>query len=303
MSPLLAEAEGPPCGSIPQPLRSLFAEAAVKYPNNTAVASLYQQPVHGLHCLLAADTGTLIWTYGQLEKAADLLAISLYDQGIRKGMRIAAFLFNSAEWALLFWSSLKLGAIFVPLDARSVSRQEEAQHYLKVVDPAVLVVADNSAAAILQRQNALDVPESVLRMVASPDGPFHQGWIPLHSRVEEAVMSKTRLEEIYEPQNDDMQDIVMTIFTSGTSGLPKACPHTNMTLWMSYQGVSSVRIFGPDDRVVQHLPPSHSYACLDMLQSWVDGAAVVYASQSFDAKATLDAVESMHCTYISGEFD
>lgn len=108
----------------------------------------------------------LIWTYQQLDEASNLLARVLRTRGIGKGMRIAAFLFNSAEWALLFWSSLKLGAVFVSLDARSVARQEEVQHYLKVIVPAVLVVGDDSAAATMQRNNALDLPDSVLQAPA-----------------------------------------------------------------------------------------------------------------------------------------
>lgn len=302
LQPQLAEGEGPPCIGNPQPLRSLFANAARKHPNNTAVASLYQQQ----QCMPALPnesrtvTENLVWTYKQLDETSDLLATAFYNRGIRKGMRIAAFLFNSAEWALLFWSSLKLGAVFVPLDARSLSRQEEVQHYLKVVVPAVLVVGDESAEN-LQRNIALDVPDTVLQVVATSERSVVDGWTSLHDILIEAHKLKDRAGQVQEAQIDTMKDVVLIIFTSGTSGLPKACPHTNMTLWTNYQAISLLRPFGPDDSVVQHLPPSHIGSCLDMVHFWSEGAAVVYPAKTFDAKATLEAIEKLQCTHMSGE--
>lgn len=303
IQPQPAEAEGPPCTGTPQPLRTLFAEAARKNLNGTAVVSLYQQPMPALCWSSKNDNESLVWTFEQLNKAADLQAAAFHARGIRKGMRIAAFLFNSAEWALLFWSSLKLGTVFVPLDARSVSRQEEVQHYLNVAKPAVLVVGDDTAAEILQRNNALDLADSVLKVVASSDRPVKDGWVALQDIFLDSHNLETGVEAIGEARSDFMSDPVLIVFTSGTSGLPKACPHTNMTLWTSYQAASALRPLGPDDSIVQHLPPSHSFACLDMMQCWCDGATIVYPGKSFDAKATLDAIEIMQCTCMSGQWN
>ena len=300
LQPQLAETVGPPCTGAPQPLRSLFTNAARKHPTNTAVASLYQQCMPALPNESRTVTESLVWTYKQLDETSDLLAAAFHERGIRKEMRIAAFLFNSAELALLFWTSLKLGAIFVPLDARSVSRQEEVQHYIKVVEPAVLVVGDESEAAILQQNNALDLPDSVLQLLANSERPVPDGWTCLHDILIEARLMGS-VGQIEEVQNDTMKDVILIVFTSGTSGLPKACPHTNMTLWTSYQAASLLRPFGPNDIVAQHLPSSHIFACLDVVQFWSEGAAVVYPAKAFDAKATLEAIENLQCTYMSGE--
>lgn len=88
LQPQLAEAVGPPCVGTPQPLRSLFANAARKHPNNTAVASLYQQCMPALPNESRTVTENLVWTYKQLDETSDLLAAAFHDRGIRKGMRI-----------------------------------------------------------------------------------------------------------------------------------------------------------------------------------------------------------------------
>ena len=181
-----------------------------------------------------------------------------------------------------------------------MSRQEEVRHYLNVVKPALLVAENESAAETVQHNNALNLPDSMLKIVASSDRPAQNGWTSLHDILTETPQ-QTTLREIEDDRTSVVMDeVILIIFASGTSGLPKACPHTNMTLWTSYQAASWLRPFGPNDRVVQHLPSSHSFTCLDMIQCWSDGVAVVYPAKTFDAKATLDAIEILQCTYMSG---
>ena len=207
----LAEAQGPTCIGAPRTVSSLFADAVLKYPNNTAVASLYQHPVPALTSSTESVKENLVWTYRQLDEAADLLATAFYTGGIRKGMQIAAFLSNTAEWALLFWTSIRLGTIFVPLDARSVPRSEEVQHYLKVVRPAVLVLGDDTAVETLQRNNASDLTGPLLKVVASSDGPVQDGWVSHHDMLSDGLKLERRIEQ---GQMDTLNNVVLIIFTS-----------------------------------------------------------------------------------------
>lgn len=142
---------------------------------------------------------------------------------------------------------------------------------------------------------------SRLQLVVSSEMPILDGWASLHDMLVEAGLKEEKGVPIEQMQLDTMEDVVLIVFTSGTSGLPKACPHTNKTLWATYHAVWSLRPFWPSDVIAQHLPPSHVFACLDMVQCWSDGATVVYTSQTFDAKATLEAIEKSQCTYMSGE--
>ena len=74
-----------------------------------------------------------------------------------------------------------------------------------------------------------------------------------------------------------------------------------MTLWTACQAFPPLRTFGPSDSLVQHLPPSHMFACYDMVLCWSDGATVVYPARFFDVEATLGALESSQRTCMSGE--
>lgn len=299
-APELAEAQGAPLEGHPLPMRSLLAEAVQKQPGSQAVVSLYQRSQSVLGIESKTKQTFLIWTYDQLNREADQLAASLWQRGISQGARVAVFLFNGAEWALLFWACVKLGATFVPLDPRSISRVEEVRHYLQIVKPVVLVVGDELAAEAMQRNNATEIDSISLKLVADVQEKSANGWTSLKDIFLAPDHLHPGLAAIKEIQIDMDQDVFI-VFTSGTSSLPKACPHNNTNLWVAWAATASYLPANSSDLLIQHLPPSHIFACVDMIRHWIVGAAVVYASRSFDAGATLNAIENLQCTHMAGE--
>ena len=297
-----AEAEGPPLLGQPQTLRSILTNTATRNPTNHAVVSCYQSPqvLPVLNKPPQGDLGKLQWTYKQLIEGADRLATSLYSRGIRKNMRVVVFLYNSAEWALLFWACAKLGATFVPLDARGVSRVEAVLYFLKVTKPAVIVVNDSSAAATLQQSHEALLRDIPLKLTVKFDGAIPPGWACL-AHVIHFEYSTTDSSGIDSIEIDVQEDTALILFTSGTSGLPKACPFSGKTIYASLMAADVIRPLGPTDSLVQHLPCSHVFSYWDMLSCWRAGATVIFPSRTFDPKATLDAIESERCTHISGK--
>ena len=297
----LAEAAGPPLTGSPQALRLSLDQATERHARNIAVVSLYQSPLPEPSTSFESAQKHLTWTYEQLDQGAGRIAASLSQKGVGKGMRVAVLISNSAEWALLFWATVKLSATFVPLDPRAVSRAAEIHHYLQVVRPAVLVVANGAAADLLQRNNASDLEDIAIKLTANPH-VLVQSFAPLASLLQEPVPGDTLRNAISEAHlyhQDD--DVVLIVFTSGTSSFPKACPHTNRTIWAVLAAGRSLSPTDASDRLVQHLPPSHVFAVFAMIHCWCAGATVAYPSEAFDATATLDAIEEVQCTQMPGK--
>ena len=183
----LAEAAGPPLTGSPQALRLSLDQATERHARNIAVVSLYQSPLPELSTSFEPAQKHLTWTYEQLDQGAGRIAASLSQKGVGKGMRVAVLISNSAEWALLFWATVKLSATFVP---RAVSRAAEIHHYLQVVRPAVLVVANGAAADLLQRNNASDLEDIAIKLTANPH-VLVQSFAPLASLLQEPVPGDT----------------------------------------------------------------------------------------------------------------
>ena len=298
---MLAEAQGLPLEGHPLPIRNMLAEAAQKCPRSKAIISLYQRPQFVLDTGSNANQTSLVWTYDQLNNEADRLAASLLQRGILQGDRVAVFLYNSVEWALLFWACVKMGATFVPLDPRSVSRVEEVRHYLHIVKPVVLVVGDDMTAAAIQRDNASEVHSISTKIIVESSRKPADGWSSMKDILLAPDQLHSGLAAMNEIYTDLDKDIVIIIFTSGTSSLPKACPHNNTNLWATWAATVSSRPINSSDLLIQHLSPSHIFSIREMMTHWIAGAAVVYASQHFDAGASLNAIEKLQCTHMPGK--
>src|SRR5216684_2763850 len=57
-------------------------------------------------------------TYGAFHARSNQLARALQRLGVRRGDRVAALANNRAEYPLIYFAVIKLGAIVVPINAR-----------------------------------------------------------------------------------------------------------------------------------------------------------------------------------------
>ena len=295
----IAESVGEPLTHPPESIRDIFNKTAKTNAGNVAIASLYQSPSSQLIDTLDTSKEYVEWTYGELNDKSEQLASSLSAKGVRRGERVAAFIFNSAELALLFWASVKLGAILVPLDPRTTPRKELVHHYLKVIQPTVIVVVDGTVAQVLEQSNSSDLEPISLRITLESQIRVDSAWYSLPALVNKyQVNGDTAALELR--GGHGFEDVVLIVFTSGTYGLPKACPQTNKSLWVAAQAGDSFRLLDPSHRLAQHMPPSHITGFCDMIHFWMSGATVVFPSPAFDAKATIEAIERLRCTHMFG---
>ena len=107
----LAEESGPELKRQLVTLQTLLTESAKQYPDKIALICPHQ-PADYLGQQSVSETSEdsppyLRWTYSQLFDAATTFAARLHSHGIRRGMRIAAFLRNGAQWAIGLWAAAR----------------------------------------------------------------------------------------------------------------------------------------------------------------------------------------------------
>ncbi|KAI4156334.1 MAG: hypothetical protein L6R39_001119, partial [Caloplaca ligustica] len=252
--------------------------------------------------------GEVIWTYAELHAKAESLAARLYLSGVRKSHTIVAFLDNRAEWALMLWVSIRLNAIFVPVNPRITQSITELSHVLRVTKPKVLVVLDKDDARRLERAAADSAVADPIQVVLSrrindltttwnflgtlmdhtsstaPDqGPDH------HTHNEFSTVP---------PSSNDLDQDMCVIFTSGTTSLPKASVSSYRNLLAAAIACKSFRHLNDTSVLLQHIPVFHSWSIGTSLAFWISGATVVYPSKSFDPRATLSAIEHTYASHM-----
>lgn len=264
-------------------LITTFDEVANRQPNDTAVVSLHQKDHLGV--------GALRWTYAQLRDGSIRLAHRLAAAGMRKDSRIAAFLYNEIEWALLFLASARLGCHFVPLDPRTLATPSDAVYLLRKVWAEAIFASNSAMASSVEK--ILDtelMPQIRLKSIVAPATAGHQpedmprGWRSLSAIMADPDPAGVVLHQL------KRDDTILMLATSGTTSRPKICPHTSATIVTPALGLADHLSLNRETSICQHLPSFHIFNVAMNLAFWVVGGTVVIPSPEFNPAATFEGL-------------
>ena len=204
-------------------------------------------------------------SYGELAGRIDSAAARLaHEWGIRSGDRIAWLGANDAAQIVLLFALARLGAVLLPLNFRLAAPEWDEQ--LKHCTPR-LVVHDPAWA-----QGA--------RELAARHG------IP--SRLAAELAAAGTLPAAPEQAHPDAPALL--VFTSGTTGRPKAAVHSQANLLANMRIASQAQHITRQDRILTVLPLFHvGGLCIQTLPALSCGAHVILHSR-FSPDATLDAI-------------
>ncbi len=264
------------------------------------------------HDALIVPRQDIRWTYGELKARVDALAAAFISIGLEPGERIGIWAPNCAEWTLTQFASAKAGLILVNINP--AYRLSELEFALNKVGCRALVTA-----AQFKSSNYLDMLNTLAPELAkSEPGRLHAQRLPRlrwvirlgkeatlgclnFDQIVERVKTehRVRIESLsHELQPDDPINIQ---FTSGTTGLPKGATLTHFNILNNGYFVSRALRLSERDRMCIPVPLYHCFGMvMGNLGCITHGAAMVYPSEAFDAKQTLQTVAQEKCTVLYG---
>lgn len=178
-------------------LYEAFTDVARSRPNQTA-----------LIC------GDLNLTYGQLLENVHGLTIGLQARGLKKGDHVVCMLPPGSDYALLFFAVAQMGAVFIPLNPQI--RSMGITDVLQDANPQILISARKLSSQVFA---GITRPPQVLYANADVD--------------RNTDISTLIAESSSGPLPDcDVSpgDLAVLLYTSGTTGKPKATMHTHSSL-------------------------------------------------------------------------
>ena len=230
------------------------------------------------------------WTYAEFAHDVAAIAEGLRRRGIGAGDMVLIHLENCPEYVLAWFACARIGAVAVCTNTRSsldeltyfgshsgasvvVTQPSLAQLVIDAIpDAKAVFVTDHNAG---EPASAVDRPRHTDRFAALLDnepGPAHGG---------------------------GSLDPALVLYTSGTTGRPKAVTWTHAnTIWAAkVNGAASG--LGPDDVTLVYLPLYHTnaqaYSILPTL--WAGGTAVL--QPRFSASRFWDVAQQHGCTFAS----
>jgi long-chain acyl-CoA synthetase len=218
----------------------------------------------------AIVAGDGAWTFAALEQMAGTFAARLAARNVVLGSRVAVMTTNRPEFVVAAHAISKLGAAAVLLNP--AWKALEVEHALSLTDP-VHAVADGAAVDLLREtlgeQRVSDLDDAA---------PAAEGG------TDDRMAPSGRVD-----------DDVLLVFSSGTTGLPKAVRHTHASIGAAIVHWKDALGLGPQDRFQVATPPSHILGLLNLVTA-ISAGACVRLHRRFDLDEVLFRIQADRMT-------
>ncbi|HEX3929461.1 MAG TPA: AMP-binding protein [Nocardioides sp.] len=260
---------------------SLVAEAALDRPEMLAVV----------------EAGGRSVTWGELEDDVARLATGLGAAGLVAGQRVLIAMGNRIEFVTSYLGVLRAQVVAVPVNPRSTPGE------------LARMVADSGARIVLADPDTIDTVRDAARLLRSALAGETDELEPellerAHDpRVYLAGAQPADGEQAYDalraaaprpvPPLPDPEKLACLLYTSGTSGRPRAAMLTHRALVANIEQAAQVQppMIHGDDVVLGVLPLFHVYGLNAVLGGVLRHRAKLVLTERFDPQGTLDLID------------
>jgi acyl-CoA synthetase (AMP-forming)/AMP-acid ligase II len=184
------------------------------------------------------------WTYGALIAAVRGTASGLLAAGLKPGDRVLMRLGNTVDFPLAYLGALAAG--MVPVPTASALTVREVEGMIETINPALILRDPAVECPDDPRLLTLDALRAMRKL---PPAPWHWG---------------------------DPERAGYIIFTSGTSGSPRAVVHAHRAIWARQMMFDGWYGLGPDDRVLHAGAFNWTYTLgTGLMDPWTVGATAI----------------------------
>ncbi len=252
------------------------------------------------------DGGT--WhTWGDVRRRSAATAAGLVSLGVGPGDRVAIAWPTSVDFVVAYLAVLATGCVAVPLNPNSPAA--ELARELEAVTPAALLAGGAGARGAAEVREALSVtPLMVLSDAGTgaapgaggPGGGAVASWEELSGP--SSGTSGTGADSVLPVVGRDEDDIAVLLFTSGTSGSPRAAMLTHGNLGANLRQMLALpgEIVRADDVSLAVVPLFHVFGLNVALGLSLASGAALILEERFDPADCLRIVRELEVTHVLG---
>ncbi|MGW8815922.1 long-chain-acyl-CoA synthetase [Gordonia terrae] len=277
----------------PIPLRGLLALRKLSDDDCDSIGALLErraaQTPHA--AAFRNEEGELTWR--AVNDGANRTADVLASRGVAKGDVVAVALQNRQAWITTVMGAMKLGAIVALINTEM--RGASLEHCVTTVQPKALVLGEEQIGAVeggverARQWSSIPIYVRDQGEVGCPDG-----WLDLATATGDASPANRP-----EVARVTFADPAVYVFTSGTTGLPKASITAHRRLFMGCILSGRVlREMGPTDCVYAPVPLYHVTGLMGGWISCIYSGATFATARKFSASRYWDEVRRYDATTV-----
>jgi fatty-acyl-CoA synthase len=278
---------------LPQIASNLFGLVTLRKSSRQSLGKVFERCVEAYPDNAALLFEDRSYTYAELNEWANQMAHALTLRGVRKGDCVGLVMENRPELVAGVLATVKLGAVAGLVNTNQ--KNETLLHSLKLLKARVLVIGQECLSAVREAMGTKTLKD------------MNVVWVP-HSDKDRQPAGMDNLLELaaQRPSTNprSTQEVLASdpcfyIFTSGTTGMPKASIMTHFRWLSAMNGFGSALRLKPDDVFYCCLPLYHNNALTVSWGSVLSAGATLALDKKFSASKFWDRVRHYNATAFS----
>ncbi|CAH2108074.1 unnamed protein product [Euphydryas editha] len=276
-------------------LGDVIAETAHKYPGRVAIRSVHED---------------ITLTYEDLLKQADSLGCALRANGFQKGDRLGIWSHNCAGWAVALVAAARVGLISVFINP--MYEKDELSFCVNKTKMKGLIIGDtiknrdyytflNKIVPELQTSKELSLKSQIFPNLTSII-TLGKEKLSGVSNADNLINSFRNNSEVSKyGQELKPEDASLCLFTSGTTGDPKAAIDSHYSVVNNSYFIGKRLLYQENQIICLQAPLFHALgSVVTLIASLRHGSTIVISAPTYNVAANVNALCAEKCTVITG---
>ncbi|MHA6261298.1 long-chain-fatty-acid--CoA ligase [Sporosarcina sp. CAU 1771] len=243
------------------------------------------------------------YTYEEIFRKVEALAGYLENKlGVVKGDNVLLLMQNSPQFLISYYAILRVRAVVVPINPMSTS--EDLSFFINDGSIRFSLIGDEQHSKIAELKKTTCLEKIVIASYSDyagdekEYGKFPNTEVRKTSEVSEDVLWKEALEMKLEPSvfKGNSEDVVALPYTSGTTGIPKGCIHTNSTVQANTIGAYQWFNMTSSTINLLSLPLFHVTGMTHSMHAPLYVGGTIVMMTRWDRNYAMEAIEKYRCT-------
>ncbi|MEH7086662.1 long-chain fatty acid--CoA ligase [Neobacillus drentensis] len=244
-------------------------------------------------------------SYGQLDTEVNALAGYLQHKlGVQTGEKVLLFMQNSPQFVIGYYAILRANAVVVPINPMLVA--DELDFYVRDCEIKTAIAGQELYDRIQPLLGKTSLENLVIAAYSDYAGEGLEGMLPKevegprvpfsevgHYLWNEAIQANLTPTE-HTATGDDLACLP---YTSGTTGLPKGCMHTNRTVNANTVGAYHWSLTTPNAVHLMSLPLFHVTGMVHSMHMPIYSGSMMVILTRWNRDLAVEMIKTLNCTH------